>query len=119
MDENSDCDNDTRCDKLYKLQCRCCQPINVTIVDKLTTWLTNFWVIIIIGLILFLIWMMILYYWRPSVVLDNALDEIDNARLILTAFIVAAIILIVVWGAARYILHKLHTKDDQSVKMAL
>lgn len=95
-------------------ECRCNEPINISITDKLTSWVSNYLVIIIIGLILFIVVTMVLYYMRPSIVLNNALDEIDNARLILTSFIISMIILIVIWGITKYLLHQLHKYNQQT-----
>jgi Na+-driven multidrug efflux pump len=90
--------------------CQCNQPINVSLAEKLNAWVSNYLVIIIIGLIIFVIVTMILYWMRPSVVLDNALEGIDNARLILTSFIISMIILIILWAIVKYILHSLTNK---------
>lgn len=91
---------------IEELQCRCNQPVDVNILDKITSWTSNYLVIIIIGLILFILVTMILYYLRPAVVLDNSLEDIDNARLILSSFIIASVLLIVAWGLTKYALTK-------------
>lgn len=84
--------------------------LRVTFVQKLAYWMTNVWVIILIFLIVLIIMIMLLYTIRPSVVMDNAIERIDNARLILTAFILASFVVIALWLVVQIWIRKLGKK---------
>ena len=86
--------------------------LSVPFTQKLAYWMTNVWVIILIFLLILIVMIMILYTVRPSIVMDNGIEKIDNARLILTAIILASFIVIGLWLVVQIYIRKIKRKKN-------
>lgn len=90
-----------------------CNTLEVPFQQKLAYWMTNVWVIILLFLVILIVMIMVLYTVRPSVVLDNGIEKIDNARLILTAIIIASFIMIGLWLVVQIYIRKIKTNNKK------
>lgn len=74
---------------------------------KLMGFNNNVWVIICYFVIALVIAIWLFYWLRLEIILNDRLNEVDLARLILSAIIVAAIAVIILWCVIQYTASKL------------